>query len=1160
MAETQLRTLRVSMEGDSGSYVAAMAGKVAADKAGAASSAAVGAAVTQTDAKIGSAVDKVERLKRQFVTGYAAAVDFERGLATVGRGLDAGKLSIDQATVAVENLSRKYGQTATAITPVVAANASLSAAVATANTRISAQTVVVEEAAREAEMYAQKAAALRASLDPVAASQSRLNAELAEYALLANRAEISTQELAQAETMAKARHDQFVASMNKTPGTMSENGSQSRRQNLTYQAFDVGQTLALGLSPGQVLLQQGPQILQLYAGQGGVKEALKDVWSLAGGIASALGPVGLAFGAAGIAATAFYFVTKKETKTTDEVLKAHQESIKRIRDLWGEAATKRSDYGKESSTSASFGLDTSITSLMDKLKEATKPGIISSSPIGTAITGSIDKYLGDTGLSAKEFRGTTLFKKLQTDFGAFYKDTANGKDTILGFVQELEAIGKRSDNAGIKSIVAGAVEALQPFKELASAMREARIERDRLFDTVGPNGMLLSQGTTNQGDMGSLDAYRQAQKVEIDRAKAQADAQRLGLFAKSPDEKAAAARAAASAQYNDSESPAIRSQRIELAGTQALTAAQYQLGEAQKDRVRQQQASLDLAEFEASISGKTIAEQNSLRTAYQATAQIKMAAAQAGIEVDKQEIALAQQKAAAIAAYQQTAAANKALQSQNDSIEQLQLEASLIGATTQERATATAALQAEQQLRQQGIDLLSREGQAYRDNAVAMASARLEIERQQAAFNATQQAGATMIDQLTVGTGSLKDRLKSMAETALTTFQQLAVANPLKNMLLGQNNPTLGDLFSGRPAIPGATTTGMMTVTATTVMVNGGVAGGLIPGANPGLGGVLGLNPANTNASMSAYQQAISKIESGSYAGNYSALGPLTSSGDRAYGRYQVMGNNVPSWSEQHYGTRLTPEQFQANPAAQDAVFNGQFGGYVSQYGPTGAANKWLTGSATPTGRADINGTTDSVYTQKFNANLAELSKTTATTTQNLGGLGTTTQDLTGTLGGFLGGTKLPAGAPAGLSPSFFPAAPTMGAGYFPPAPTAPGGGILSSLFGWIPKLFGFADGTEFSPGGFAMVGERGPELVNLPRGSQVVPNHRVSHAANQNGGGGKMHHTYNIVVSGNGDKELMARMERAAGEAVRAGITSYDQNALPGRFRQIQSDEYATG
>lgn len=42
-------------------------------------------------------------------------------------------------------------------------------------------------------------------------------------------------------------------------------------------------------------------------------------------------------------------------------------------------------------------------------------------------------------------------------------------------------------------------------------------------------------------------------------------------------------------------------------------------------------------------------------------------------------------------------------------------------------------------------------------------------------------------------------------------------------------------------------------------------------------------------------------------------------------------------------------------------------------------------------------------------------------------------------------------------------------------------------------RIPGFANGTNFAPGGLAWVGERGRELVNLPRGSQVVPNHELS-------------------------------------------------------------------
>ncbi|WP_174800992.1 phage tail tape measure protein [Martelella limonii] len=50
------------------------------------------------------------------------------------------------------------------------------------------------------------------------------------------------------------------------------------------------------------------------------------------------------------------------------------------------------------------------------------------------------------------------------------------------------------------------------------------------------------------------------------------------------------------------------------------------------------------------------------------------------------------------------------------------------------------------------------------------------------------------------------------------------------------------------------------------------------------------------------------------------------------------------------------------------------------------------------------------------------------------------------------------------------------------------GAGLLGGLFG----LPAHASGTQFAPGGMSLVGERGPELVDLPRGSKVIPNHQL--------------------------------------------------------------------
>ena len=58
------------------------------------------------------------------------------------------------------------------------------------------------------------------------------------------------------------------------------------------------------------------------------------------------------------------------------------------------------------------------------------------------------------------------------------------------------------------------------------------------------------------------------------------------------------------------------------------------------------------------------------------------------------------------------------------------------------------------------------------------------------------------------------------------------------------------------------------------------------------------------------------------------------------------------------------------------------------------------------------------------------------------------------------------------------------------------GGGLPGTAGGMDLRGFsipGFASGTDFAPGGLAIVGERGPELINLRRGAQVIPNHELA-------------------------------------------------------------------
>lgn len=115
---------------------------------------------------------------------------------------------------------------------------------------------------------------------------------------------------------------------------------------------------------------------------------------------------------------------------------------------------------------------------------------------------------------------------------------------------------------------------------------------------------------------------------------------------------------------------------------------------------------------------------------------------------------------------------------------------------------------------------------------------------------------------------------------------------------------------------------------------------------------------------------------------------------------------------------------------------------------------------------------------------------------------------------------------------------------------TSGGGGILSSILGafaggggaGLPAMY--ASGTDFAPGGLAMVGERGPEIVSLPRGAQVTSagqSMAMLTAANGNGGGTVIH--YHIDARG-GELGVETKIVNA--------LDAYDRHKLPSSVARI--------
>lgn len=116
---------------------------------------------------------------------------------------------------------------------------------------------------------------------------------------------------------------------------------------------------------------------------------------------------------------------------------------------------------------------------------------------------------------------------------------------------------------------------------------------------------------------------------------------------------------------------------------------------------------------------------------------------------------------------------------------------------------------------------------------------------------------------------------------------------------------------------------------------------------------------------------ALSDVESRG-SGDYVALGDVMKTGmykgERAYGKYQVMGPNIGPWTKKHYGTSLTRKQFLDSPAAQDAVVEGRLMADWKKHGNIeDAVSIWFTGrTVKKAGNASDGRTTAPEYLSKW--------------------------------------------------------------------------------------------------------------------------------------------------------------------------------------------------
>ncbi|MEN2979990.1 phage tail length tape measure family protein [Tistrella bauzanensis] len=298
----ELRAAHVPLYAAERRHEAALADIRAAQEAGALSADEAAAAIQrqqrahdQTVARLQAAdqatqqqVRSLDEMRAAHDPLYAAERRHEAVLADIRTAQAAGALSADQATAAIQRQQRAYDQS---VERIRRADAALLASADTLDD-------------------------LRAAYVPTIAAQRDYEAQVKRIQDAEAAGALTRDEAAAAQTRVRYAYDETIERIQRSDAVMIGHASSMKltgheARNLTYQLNDVFQSLALGMSPTQVLLQQGPQIVQIYGSVGATMQALTSALTLTrvavGGVTAVVG--------GGLLAWRSYLTSTKEVAT-----------------------------------------------------------------------------------------------------------------------------------------------------------------------------------------------------------------------------------------------------------------------------------------------------------------------------------------------------------------------------------------------------------------------------------------------------------------------------------------------------------------------------------------------------------------------------------------------------------------------------------------------------------------------------------------------------------------------------------------------------------------------------------------------------------------------------------------------------------------------------
>jgi len=272
----------------------------------------------------------LDDLRARFNPLFATIRNYRAQVSEIRAAHLEGAVSADEMSAAIAKLR---GEALTAIDRIKGITAAQKESAAAAKLMADAQKAAADAAARQAQQLSD----LRARYNPLYGAVRDYRAELVALREAHRAGAISADEMAAAQLRLREASEHRIAVLKGEVDTFeqvarSERGATLRMTNMAYQLNDVGVSLAGGMPILMVMAQQGTQIAQIYAGQGGVNTALKDT---AGLLKAIPGPAKLAIAAIAAGAVAVMGL-RHEINETGKIVVSFGDTAKAVFQVLGD--------------------------------------------------------------------------------------------------------------------------------------------------------------------------------------------------------------------------------------------------------------------------------------------------------------------------------------------------------------------------------------------------------------------------------------------------------------------------------------------------------------------------------------------------------------------------------------------------------------------------------------------------------------------------------------------------------------------------------------------------------------------------------------------------------------------------------------------------------